>query len=323
VLDDLIAFLSERLPTPGSLALVLDRSGSVLATSGLTTEASTTEAVDPRILEAVVSSESELSVSTEPVLIRLESETATEGQDSIAAIAPVGALDKWSLVVIAPEAELVVTSTVSAGVMSTVLPALALAFLTALIVVAAAYVLRLRSAARTDALTGLLSRYEIVRRLTGPLSRGQSSGALAIIDLNHFKQVNDEHGHGIGDFVLRETARRIGANVPRSATVGRLGGDEFIVALSLEVNPINQLKVVIASLAEPITIGQRTINTGGSAGVTFFNEGEPIQLRQVLREADLALYAAKQDEASSVRIFNRSMEPTNDTAADRLIDLAH
>lgn len=325
VLGDLIAFLEQRLPTPGSLALVLDRSGSVLATSDLSAQSSDTAAVDPRILDAALAPRPDDASASEPVLVHLDSGDTSEGEAMIAAVAPVGALDKWSLVVIAPEGELVVMAPTRSWLMTALLPAVAIAALLGLFVLSASYIFRLRRAVRTDALTGLISRYEIVRTLTGPLSRGQSSGALAIIDLNGFKSINDEHGHGIGDFVLRETARRIDANLPRAASVGRLGGDEFIVVFALDSNPIDRLKAVLTVLAEPITVGRRVITTGGSAGVTFFNEGEPTQLRRVLREADLALYAAKSDRENAVRIFHRSMEEPNlehPLTPDELVDLS-
>jgi len=313
VLGELINFLEQRLPTPGSLALVLDRSGSVLATSDLSAERSSAAAVDQRILDAFLPSVSNERSSTEPVLIHLEDESTPEGEGSIVAIAPVGALDKWSLIVIAPENELIVGTEAGSQLLTTLVVPIALAALIALVVLAASHVLRLRSAAQTDALTGLISRYEIVRRLGGPLTRGQSSGALAIVDLNGFKRVNDEHGHDVGDFVLRETARRLAASLPRTATVGRLGGDEFVIVLRLDANPVDQIKGVLAALAEPIAVGRGTVEIGGSAGITFFNESEPTTLQRVLREADLALYAAKDTTSSPVRIFHRSMETREDS----------
>lgn len=309
VLSDLINFLNERLPTPGSVALVLDRSGTVLATSDLSAENSTPDDIDPRILDAALSMPQRGEAGMpEPVVIHLAEEGAATGGDSVAAIAPVGALDKWNLVVISPEEELVVVGQARSSLAVALASAAALAATAALLALGATYVLRLRSAARTDALTGLLSRYEIVRSLAGPLSRGQSSGALAIIDLNRFKRINDEYGHGIGDFVLREVARRFQNTLPSTASIGRLGGDEFVVVLTMASNPIHQLKLALESLADPILIGSRSIEIAGSAGVTFFTENKPTQLRHVLREADLALYSAKGHRGSSVRIFHRSME---------------
>ena len=104
---------------------------------------------------------------------------------------------------------------------------------------------RLRVASEHDPLTDLLNRRSLKSRMTRAVTRGRQNGSrvgLLLIDLDHFKNVNDTLGHGAGDHLLRVLSRRLKARLPEAATVGRLGGDEFAVLLE-DVEPHYQPKV--------------------------------------------------------------------------------
>lgn len=157
----------------------------------------------------------------------------------------------------------------------------------------------LRQLATHDQLTGLLNRREFDRILREEMERARRFGhpfALIMVDIDHFKQVNDRHGHPTGDAVLQEVARRLSAGVRSVDRVTRFGGEEFAVvvvegneAMALELS--ERLRQAIAGqVVSPPTGGQ--LNVTISAGVAVFpaDGGDGAGLVQA---ADRALYAAK------------------------------
>jgi diguanylate cyclase (GGDEF)-like protein len=151
---------------------------------------------------------------------------------------------------------------------------------------------------RRDPLTGLPDREFLLRRLT-TLLRSQRARdkrfAALFIDLNDFKQVNDAHGHLVGDRVLREVARRLSGCVREGDHVVRYGGDEFVVLLEevagpAEIEPI--IDRIEKALVRPIALPQGECRLSLSVGVAEAapHHHEP---EDVLRDADRAMYAAK------------------------------
>ncbi len=150
--------------------------------------------------------------------------------------------------------------------------------------------------ARTDALTGILNRGAIVKLLDAELSRARRENAalsVGMLDIDHFKRVNDTYGHAAGDDVLREVVRRAQTVLRPYDHLGRFGGEEFLVIIpgvegpeALEI--LERIRAVVS--AAPIGVqGQEltvTVSLGGAAGA-----GEPAE--QLLVRADDALYAAK------------------------------
>jgi diguanylate cyclase (GGDEF)-like protein/PAS domain S-box-containing protein len=155
--------------------------------------------------------------------------------------------------------------------------------------------------AARDALTGLFNRRGFDAELSTMFdTRSQPLGlqlALMCIDLDYFKQVNDIHGHEIGDHVLQHTARIFERAVRRSDMVARIGGDEFQIAL-VGIDSIDKAQdiatLIINEIIQPYLLGDGTeIRIGVSIGIAFAEPGD-LSSADTVRRADRALYAAKQ-----------------------------
>jgi diguanylate cyclase (GGDEF)-like protein/PAS domain S-box-containing protein len=164
---------------------------------------------------------------------------------------------------------------------------------------------RLRFMAQHDELTRLPNRRLFHDRLDTALVRSkrqQSQLSLLFIDLNKFKQVNDQYGHAVGDLVLREIAQRIKASVREADTVARIGGDEFVVLLEHVARPEHTALVrdkILLALAAPVKLdGGGTLHIAASIGMAHYPEhGADVQ--ELLRHADQTMYAFKQFAASA------------------------
>ncbi len=154
-----------------------------------------------------------------------------------------------------------------------------------------------------DALTGLANRAAVLERIGHAMRqrRREPDVAVVYLDLDRFKQVNDSLGHEVGDELLKVVAERITGSVREGDTVGRIGGDEFVVVLE-RIN-LEQARMVarrmIDRLLAPLEIGGAPIDVGVSMGVAMveLDDRDPDKL---LREADLAMYRAKQNGVAMV-----------------------
>jgi diguanylate cyclase (GGDEF)-like protein/PAS domain S-box-containing protein len=154
--------------------------------------------------------------------------------------------------------------------------------------------------ARFDALTGLANRAHVIDRLGEALRDGHQMGrrsTLMLIDLDRFKQVNDTLGHPIGDKLLIEVANRISALLAPGDVCGRLGGDEFAVVVP-DASDRDRVDVlaerIVHVLSSPFEIEGNELHIGGSVGsATTPLDGRTVET--LLRNADLALYRAKDD----------------------------
>jgi diguanylate cyclase (GGDEF)-like protein len=146
-----------------------------------------------------------------------------------------------------------------------------------------------RMLARTDELTGVANR----RRLLAELENfSHVEGALLLLDLNDFKPVNDEHGHEVGDLLLREVARRFTRILPREAILARLGGDEFGVLVEGSYEETLEVAYALrAALSYPFTLRGMRIVVGVSIGHVQ-NDGAG----GLLQRADSAMYRAKNSD---------------------------
>lgn len=167
----------------------------------------------------------------------------------------------------------------------------------------------LRDRAMHDALTGLANRLFLDDRLAHTVeraARAQTSAAVMVIDLDHFKEVNDTLGHGAGDQLLCQVARRLEASVRSADTVARCGGDEFVVVIegvkSLESAEAVAAKI-LAELALPFMIGADTVRIGGSIGVAVYPDAGRTA-EELLRAADMAMYEAKTAGRNCYRIVS-------------------
>ncbi len=164
--------------------------------------------------------------------------------------------------------------------------------------------------ARHDALTGLANRTQMLRLVAGALGRTRrrkGTIGLLFIDLDGFKEVNDNHGHRAGDEVLREVARRMVDTIRTGDFVGRLGGDEFLVGIedvSHEADTTTLANRLIAAVSRPIQIDENsTVQVGASVGIAIGRGGET-DVETLLHEADLATYRAKAAGRGCVELFD-------------------
>ncbi|MEU5720944.1 bifunctional diguanylate cyclase/phosphodiesterase [Micromonospora sp. NPDC047738] len=167
-------------------------------------------------------------------------------------------------------------------------------------------------AATHDALTGLSNRRHLLDEGTDQLTARHAEGvtALVLIDLNHFKEVNDTLGHGAGDRVLMQVADRLRGAARPGDLVARLGGDEFAVLLRGLPAPAvaaHRAEALLAALHEPLDLDGMRISVEASGGIAVApaNGGMP----ELLRRADVAMYQAKR---AGQRISTYA--PTRDTA---------
>lgn len=172
----------------------------------------------------------------------------------------------------------------------------------------------LQALATHDSLTGLFNRAAILEHLDREISRAIRKGeplAVMMADLDHFKCVNDQHGHLCGDEVLREAASRFQAAIRGYDVVGRYGGEEFLI-LFPEWNPengaerIDELLGAIRSRPFRLESGEAELSLTCSAGVAVFfpNKDEPSG-RELLSRADTALYVAKNSGRNTARFETR------------------
>ncbi|KAB0678531.1 bifunctional diguanylate cyclase/phosphodiesterase [Aureimonas leprariae] len=163
-----------------------------------------------------------------------------------------------------------------------------------------------------DPLTGLPNRAHFQTRLQEAFERdrlGQSRLAVLSIDLDHFKEVNDTLGHAAGDALLLEVAERLQACLGEGDTVARLGGDEFAVIQNGFNQPLDALALarrLIADLTAPYILEGRENLLGASVGIAFVEEGFETPSR-VLKNADIALYSAKENGRGVARVFEAHM----------------
>jgi diguanylate cyclase (GGDEF)-like protein/PAS domain S-box-containing protein len=179
--------------------------------------------------------------------------------------------------------------------------------------------------AEHDYLTTLFNRGAVLEMLERELKRsvrGKSPTAVLLGDLDHFKEVNDAHGHPIGDEVLREAARRLLGSVRNYDFVGRYGGEEFLVVLpncaaTDALARAEQLREAIA--ATPISTACGPISITISIGVLVSQEWGHPTIDDILREVDAALYAAKDAGRNRCRL---AVPPLSDRVGNEEPSLA-
>lgn len=170
----------------------------------------------------------------------------------------------------------------------------------------------LRRAATLDALTHLLNRsaFEMaVCAVNDRASADARSWTLMYLDLDGFKDINDHHGHTVGDAVLKEVADRLRSAVPDSALLGRFGGDKFALALCASSDrPAieRQAQRLMEIVSRPIDLETGSVSMGLSIGVAESITAEQ-PFGEALRRADLALYEAKHAGRGRLRYFDQAM----------------
>jgi len=171
---------------------------------------------------------------------------------------------------------------------------------------------QLRHLATHDALTGLPNRVLLDDRLTQAVAHADRDGrsfALMVCDLDRFKMVNDSLGHGAGDELLQEVARRLTGLVRSVDTVARLGGDEFVLLITSIQIPADAQRLAaqaIEVLQAPVRIAGIDVHTSPSIGIAFYPaDGRTIEA--LTAHADAAMYCAKQRGRGNVQCFEGGM----------------
>ncbi|TWI59027.1 diguanylate cyclase domain-containing protein [Halalkalibacter nanhaiisediminis] len=160
-----------------------------------------------------------------------------------------------------------------------------------------------------DSLTGLPNRRLFEQRLEKALKQANTktnTAAVMFIDLDGFKQVNDTYGHEAGDIVLISVAQKLTSCVRINDTVARLAGDEFTVLLvdSEEDTVVTKAKKILEILSLPIEFKNENVHVTPSIGISFFLD-EDKNGESLIREADIAMYQAKQSGKNNFRIYGR------------------
>ncbi len=167
--------------------------------------------------------------------------------------------------------------------------------------------------ARHDPLTGLPNRRALSEHLDEALEQTLAQGArvaVLMLDLDGFKQVNDTHGHAVGDRALMAATDRIRGAMRDGSTLARFGGDEFAIVIaklnSLD-GPTKLSRRIVSAFAEPIVIGDITLTLGIGIGIAIAPD-DGTGSDELMRRADRALYRAKAEGPSSVRFFEAEMD---------------
>ncbi|MGI8593969.1 MAG: putative bifunctional diguanylate cyclase/phosphodiesterase [Solirubrobacteraceae bacterium] len=162
-----------------------------------------------------------------------------------------------------------------------------------------------------DPLTGLANRPLFLDRLALALARSRRSSesvAVLFLDLDHFKEINDSLGHEAGDQLLVHVARRVEGALRPADSVARFGGDEFTIlcdAVEDERDAAVIAERVLAALARPFPLGEEEVSLGGSLGLSLGGQGSTPE--GLVRNADIAMYRAKERGGSCYEIFDELM----------------
>ena len=184
-----------------------------------------------------------------------------------------------------------------------------------------------------DALTQLPNRRLLVDRLQQVLAGSARNGAttaVLFVDLDNFKTLNDTRGHEVGDLLLIEVAQRLRQNVREQDTVARLGGDEFVVVLQNLSNDLGEAsaqtrscsELLLERLSHPYELAGHEHHCSASIGVTLLNDPEA-SVDEVLKQADMAMYQAKDAGRNTLRFFDPDMQQAVNRRAALEAELHH
>lgn len=173
---------------------------------------------------------------------------------------------------------------------------------------------RARYLADTDPLTDFLNRRAMLERgqaLVAEAVAAHRHVALFLLDLDHFKTVNDIHGHAAGDRLLKVAAERIAGVLPPSALMARLGGDEFVAMLMFEPSATPHVEALAAQLVtaleEPVMHDTQQIRIGASIGLALATSTD-VTMDTLVRQADIAMYHCKDEGRNRFCWFEAGME---------------
>jgi diguanylate cyclase (GGDEF)-like protein/PAS domain S-box-containing protein len=167
--------------------------------------------------------------------------------------------------------------------------------------------------ANHDSLTGLPNRNLLRDRIDHTCARTQRYGnfaAVAFLDLDNFKVVNDSLGHSLGDHLLRAVAARLESSLRAMDTVARLGGDEFVLVLSDQKNEQSvsaELQRIVTSFSQPFSVDGRDVFITASVGVALYPQ-DAKDPESLMKYAELAMYRAKESGRNAYQLFTAEMQ---------------
>ena len=172
---------------------------------------------------------------------------------------------------------------------------------------------KLLTLANYDSLTGLPNRALLLDRIDRGLEhakRHTKSMAVFFVDLDKFKQVNDSLGHKAGDELLVIIAKRLEDKLRKEDTVARLGGDEFVIMIE-EVISVEDISALVAEISDiidkPVILNSQTVSVSSSIGIAMY-PGDGISAEELLKNADIAMYHAKEQGRSNFQFFTQQMD---------------
>lgn len=175
---------------------------------------------------------------------------------------------------------------------------------------------RLLRLASQDTLTGLLNRHRFSALLADTLAAGNAA-AIMLLDLDGFKEVNDTHGHLVGDCLLQAVGVRLPYTLRPDAHIARVGGDEFAVLLQDVSDPravYAQADAILQAFAKPFELGGHVLELGTSIGFAL-SPAHGVEAEELIASADYALYRAKAAGGHSIRMYDATMR--SETSARR------
>lgn len=185
-----------------------------------------------------------------------------------------------------------------------------------------------RHAAQHDPLTGLPNRAFLSDNLPAMLLRSDAAGrkaAVIVVDLDRFKEINDVHGHSVGDQLLRTLSVRLRGLIGSGELVARVGGDEF-VAVKQDVSSAREIddfvRRLIDSVLDPVQSKAKTLSVGASVGISVYPD-HAASADDLIGAADLAMYRAKRAVSDKVCYYDRSMDEGRRERSALAIELRH
>ncbi len=171
---------------------------------------------------------------------------------------------------------------------------------------------KIRHLAHHDPLTGLPNRFSLYERIEQGMAfarRFEKSLAVMLIDLDHFKQINDTLGHPAGDQLLVQVAKRLEHTVRDSDIVARLGGDEFVVVLAGITTVADAAEIagnIVEKVSAPYSIAGNELRTSPSVGICFYPQ-DAIDTSDLIKNADIAMYHAKASGRGNYQFYTEKM----------------
>ncbi len=187
---------------------------------------------------------------------------------------------------------------------------------------------QLEHIAHFDALTNLPNRVLLADRMHQAMVQAQRRGqtlAVAYLDLDGFKGINDTYGHDAGDQLLVAVSHAVKQAMREGDTLARIGGDEFVAVLADLTDATdceNTLTRLLAAAAQPMPFGDFQLQVSASLGVTFFPQADPVDADQLMRQADQAMYQAKLSGKNRYHVFDAVQDRSVRGLNERIDELA-